>query len=139
MKKSNIAYFGGMLLLALSILGGTANIAYWLYVKKSADNFEESLFQLATSIREMTAECERQKSQPRTDLLGEPTSTDPELAQNVIPAACDRIASAELRRDTITHERDRQRSRAWEIVRYMAVWAVMGIAGVLVLVVPRSA
>jgi hypothetical protein len=139
MKKSNLAYFGGMLLLALSILGGTANIAYWLYVKKSADGFEETLFQMATSIREMTAECERQKSQPRSDLLGEATSTDPELAQNLAPSACDRVASSELRRDTITHERDRQRSRAWEIVRYMAVWAVMGIAGVLVLVVPRSA
>ncbi len=139
MSKSSVAYFGGLLLLALSILGGTANIAYWLYVKKSADNFEESLFQITTSIRELTAECERQKSRPAADLLSEQTMTDPELAQNVVPEACDRIASASLRRDTITHERDRQRSRAWEIVRYMAVWAVMGIAGVLVLVVPRGA
>lgn len=139
MKMSNLAYFGGMVLLALAILGGTANIAYWLYIKKSADGFDESLFQITTSIREMTAECERQKSQPRTDLLGEPTAVDMELAQNVVPAACDRIAGASLRRDTITQERDRQRSRAWEIVRYMAVWAVMGIAGVLILVVPRGA
>lgn len=136
MGKSTVASVGGAIALAIAILGATANIAYWLYVRKGSDGHDESMVRIAESVRDLTAECDRQKQMP--PVIAPDTaetglgSVDGEGAPSSRPA-CDRLASASLQMETVIAERDRAREHAWGVVRYLVIWPLIGIAGLFAL------
>jgi len=136
MGKSTFVSVGGAIALAIAILGATANIAYWLYVRKGSDGHDESMVRIAETVRDLTAECDRQKQMSpvitpdsaeaglgSVDAEGMPSSTP----------ACDRLVSANLQMETVIAERDRTRERAWGVVRYLVIWPLVGIAGLFAL------
>lgn len=136
MGKSTVASAGGAIALAIAILGATANIAYWLYVRKGSDGHDESMVRIAETVRDLTAECDRQKQAspaitPDSAEAGLGT-VDGEGLPSSTPA-CDRLASANLQMETVVAERDRTRERAWGVVRYLVIWPLVGIAGLFAL------
>lgn len=136
MGKSTFVGVGGAIALAIAILGATANIAYWLYVRKGSDGHDESMVRIAESVRDFTIQCDREKQMPRTIEADSAEaglgSTDAEGMPSAT-AACDRLASVNLQMETVIAERDRSRERAWGVVRYLVVWPLVGIAGLFAL------
>lgn len=136
MGKSTVVGVGGAIALAVAILGATANIAYWLYVRKGSDVHDESMVRIAESVRDFTMQCDREKRMPRTieaDTAEAGLGSEEGAAVPSATPACDRLASANLQMETVIAERDRARERAWGVVRYLVVWPLVGIAGLFAL------
>lgn len=136
MGKSTLVSIGGTLALAVAILGATANIAYWLYVRKGSDGHDESMVQLAASVSELTLQCDHQRQAP-TLLSADAAESGPSGAETEAlgqgSPACERLASVSVQLETVSSERDRTRERAWKIVRYLLVWPIVGVAGLFAL------
>jgi hypothetical protein len=136
MGKSTVVSVGGAIALAIAILGATANIAYWLYVRKGSDGHDESMVRIAETVRDLTLQCDREKQMPSAIESDTPEAGLGSLDGDAVPfatPACDRLASANLKMDTVIAERDRTRERAWGVVRYLVVWPLVGIAGLFAL------
>lgn len=130
-----VASIVALVLLVIAMLGGTANIAYWVYRVRQADSLDTPIFQARTIRKDSRRLCDRkvaEEARRRASGLEGISSGDDVLA-GIAPDVCESAQRAHAKLDRLEAEQQWQRSEGWRAVRWMAAWPVLGAFAFLLL------
>lgn len=117
------------------MLGGTANIAYWVYRVRQADSLDAPIFQAQTVRKDSKRLCDQKiAEEARQRVAGlEGVSSGDDVLAGIAPDVCESAQRASSELDRLEAEQQGHRSQGWHAVRWMAAWPVLGVLAFLLL------
>ncbi|MBI1396503.1 MAG: hypothetical protein GC151_11035 [Betaproteobacteria bacterium] len=134
MADSKFGSWLPVLLLVVAIVGGTANLGYWAYCKRTADGLDTPLFRVKMTIRDAAAICKQKRDETTDRGLVDLRNLDiPDSVEMDAPKACDAASRAALERESLLQEQRDYRADAWRAVRVLVAWPLLGAIGLVML------